>query len=163
MANLASSPCTTSILLYVLHVAALLLLSLPYLTSIIGVCVLRALHRVRVRAELPVWHLQHPPFQHHTRDTISYSSDNNSRPAPGAWDAGYCISQMFLYGIICQSPSFNFKWAPGVFYTYFYNHAHRLRLEKLLYIELSRSSNGRFKPLLDPDDRSASETAARRF
>jgi hypothetical protein len=23
---------------------------------------------------------------------------------------------------------------PGVFYTYFYNHAHRLRLEKLLYL-----------------------------
>ena len=42
-----------------------------------------------------------------------------------------------------------FKFAPGVFYTYFYNHAHRLRLEKLLYVELSRSSNGFFKPLLD--------------
>jgi hypothetical protein len=39
---------------------------------------------------------------------------------------------------------------PEVFYTCFYNHAHRLRLEKLLYIELSRSSNGCFKPLLDP-------------
>jgi hypothetical protein len=26
------------------------------------------------------------------------------------------------------------SWTPGVFYTYFYNHAHRLRLEKLLYI-----------------------------
>ena len=36
---------------------------------------------------------------------------------------------------------------PGVFYTYFYNHAHRLRLEKLLHLEPSRSSNGRFKPL----------------
>jgi hypothetical protein len=33
----------------------------------------------------------------------------------------------------------------GVFYTCFYNHAHRLRLEKLLYLELSRSSNGFFK------------------
>jgi hypothetical protein len=31
---------------------------------------------------------------------------------------------------------------PGVFYTHFYNHAHRLRLEKLLYLELSRSPNG---------------------
>jgi hypothetical protein len=31
-----------------------------------------------------------------------------------------------------------------------YNHARRLCLEKLLYIELSRSSNGYFKPLLDP-------------
>jgi hypothetical protein len=33
---------------------------------------------------------------------------------------------------------------PGVFYTYFYNHAHRLRLEKLLYIELSRGPSGVF-------------------
>jgi hypothetical protein len=32
---------------------------------------------------------------------------------------------------IYQSPSF--KWAPGVFCTSFYNHACRLRLEKLLY------------------------------
>jgi hypothetical protein len=32
----------------------------------------------------------------------------------------------------------------GVFYTYFSNHARRFRLEKLLYIELSRSSNGLF-------------------
>jgi hypothetical protein len=52
---------------------------------------------------------------------------------------------------------------PKLFYTYFYNRAHRPRLEKLLYLELSRSSNGFFKPLLDPDGRFASETAARRF
>jgi hypothetical protein len=56
---------------------------------------------------------------------------------------------------------------PGVFYTYFYNHAYRLRLEKLLYLELSRSSNGYsvqyFKPLLDPGGGFASETTARRF
>jgi hypothetical protein len=51
---------------------------------------------------------------------------------------------------------------PGVFYTYFYNHAHRLRLEKLLYLEPSRSPNGFFKPLLDPDDGFNSETAERR-
>jgi hypothetical protein len=51
----------------------------------------------------------------------------------------------------------------GVFYTYFYNHAHRLGLEKLLYIELSRSSNGYFKPLLDPGGGFISETAVRRF
>ena len=48
---------------------------------------------------------------------------------------------------------------PGVFYTYFYNHAHRLRLEKLLYLELPRSSNGFFKPLLDPGGGFRSETA----
>jgi hypothetical protein len=40
------------------YVAALLLLSLPCLTSIIGIYVLRALHRVRVH--LPVRRLQHP-------------------------------------------------------------------------------------------------------
>ena len=34
---------------------------------------------------------------------------------------------------------------------------------KLLYIELSRSSNGYFKPLLDPGGGFTSETAARRF
>jgi hypothetical protein len=33
-------------------------------------------------------------------------------------------------------------WAPQLFYTRFYNHAHRPRLEKLLYLELSRRSNG---------------------
>jgi hypothetical protein len=52
---------------------------------------------------------------------------------------------------------------PGVFCTYFYNHAHRLRLETLLYLELSRSSNGFFKPLLDPGGGFNSETAERRF
>jgi hypothetical protein len=53
--------------------------------------------------------------------------------------------------------------SPGVFYAYFYNHAHRLRLEKLLYLELSRSPNGFFEPLLDPGGGFTSETAARRF
>jgi hypothetical protein len=55
------------------------------------------------------------------------------------------------------------SWTPGVFYTYFYNRAHRLRLEKLLYLELSRSPNGNFKVLLDPGGGLTSETAARRF
>jgi hypothetical protein len=38
------------------------------------------------------------------------------------------------------------SWTPRIFYTYFYNRARRLRLEKLLllYLELSSSSNGRF-------------------
>jgi hypothetical protein len=31
---------------------------------------------------------------------------------------------------------------PQLFYAYFYNHARRLRLEKLLYLELSRSPTG---------------------
>ena len=57
----------------------------------------------------------------------------------------------------------DFVSTPGVFCTYFYNDAHRLRLEKLLYLEPPRSSNGFFKPLLDPDDGFNSETAERRF
>jgi hypothetical protein len=52
---------------------------------------------------------------------------------------------------------------PQLFYKYSYNHAHRLCLETLLYIELSRSSNGLFKPLLDPGDGFTSETAKRWF
>jgi hypothetical protein len=42
------------------------------------------------------------------------------------------------------------RYALGIFRTYFYNHARRLRLEKQLCIELSRSSNGYFEPLPDP-------------
>jgi hypothetical protein len=53
---------------------------------------------------------------------------------------------------------------PQLFYTYryFYNYnqARSPRLEKLLYLELSRSPNGIFKPLLDPDGRFISEIAA---
>jgi hypothetical protein len=55
------------------------------------------------------------------------------------------------------------RGAPGVFYAYFYNHARRLRLEKLLYLGLSRSSNGFLKPLLDPGGGFTSESAAQRF
>jgi hypothetical protein len=44
----------------------------------------------------------------------------------------------------------NSKSTPGVFYIYFYNHAHRLRLEIFLYLKLPRSPNGFFKALLDP-------------
>ena len=53
----------------------------------------------------------------------------------------------------------NSSWTPRAFCTYFYNYARRLRLEKLLWIELSRSSNGYFKPLLDPGGGFTSETA----
>jgi hypothetical protein len=52
---------------------------------------------------------------------------------------------------------------PGVFCTYFYNHAHRLRLEKLLYLELPRSPNGFLIVLLDPGGGFTSKTAAQRF
>jgi hypothetical protein len=52
---------------------------------------------------------------------------------------------------------------PQLFYTHFYNHARRLRLEKLLCLEASGSPNGFFKPLLDPDGGFTSETAERWF
>jgi hypothetical protein len=55
------------------------------------------------------------------------------------------------------------RGTPRVFYTFFYNHAHRLRLEKLLYLGLSRSPNGFLKPLLDPGGGFTSETAVRRY
>ena len=62
---------------------------------------------------------------------------------------------------------------PGVFHTtYFYNHAHRLRVEKPLWtiiptvelyctaqVGLSGSSSGYFKPLLDPGGGFSSKTA----
>jgi hypothetical protein len=53
-----------------------------------------------------------------------------------------------LRGLLYQPPSLS--GPPGAFYTCFYDHTHRLRLKKLWYLELSRSSNGYFKPLLDP-------------
>ena len=37
-----------------------------------------------------------------------------------------------------------------MFYTYFYNHARRPRVEKLVHLELHRSPKRNFKPLLDP-------------
>jgi hypothetical protein len=55
------------------------------------------------------------------------------------------------YVVVTEISGFNSSSTPGVFYINFYNHARRLRLEKLLYmyiyiytysIELSRSSNG---------------------
>ena len=56
----------------------------------------------------------------------------------------------------------SFKFDPlGVLYIFIlYNHAHRPRLEKLLYREPSRSSNGHFKPLLDPGGGFTSETVS---
>jgi hypothetical protein len=65
--------------------------------------------------------------------------------------------------VVCHVSDLDLVSTPQLFYTYFYNHAHRLRLEKLLYIELSRSPNGFFKPLLDLGGGSASETAERWF
>jgi hypothetical protein len=44
-----------------------------------------------------------------------------------------------------------------------YDHPSSLRLEKVSCIEISRSSNGYFKPLLNQSGGFASEIAARRF
>jgi hypothetical protein len=49
------------------------------------------------------------------------------------------------------------RGTPGAFCTCFYDHARRLRLEKLLCLELSRSPSGIFKPL--PNGCFGSETA----
>ena len=76
------------------------------------------------------------------------------------------IHNMYIYVYIIYTSPLVSSSTPGVFYTYFYNHAHRLRLEKLLYLELSRSPNGFFiffKVLLDPGGGFDSEIAARRF
>jgi hypothetical protein len=83
----------------------------------------------------------------------------------------YKYNIIYIHGIYIYIyiSGFDQVWPPQLFYTYtyFYNHAHahRLRLEKLLHLELSssRSSNGFFKPLLDPDGGFTSETAERRF
>jgi hypothetical protein len=71
-----------------------------------------------------------------------------------------CIYSIYL--CIHYISGLNLVSTPQVFYTCFYNHAHRPRLEKLLYIQLSRSSNGFFKPLLDPGGGFRSETAITR-
>ena len=57
-----------------------------------------------------------------------------------------CVCMLYTH-----TPAPSFELDPpglGVFYTHFYNHANRLRFEKLLYLGnfrgLSRSSNGFF-------------------
>jgi hypothetical protein len=49
---------------------------------------------------------------------------------------------MQRHGMPCYVNGSGEVSTPQLLYTNFYNHAHRLRLEKLLFIELSRSSNG---------------------
>jgi hypothetical protein len=66
----------------------------------------------------------------------------------------YCI---YITYMIYQSPSFKFD-PRGILY-YFYNHARRLRPEKILYLQLSRSPSGYFNPLLGPGGGFRSETA----
>jgi hypothetical protein len=85
----------------------------------------------------------------------------------------WCYVRIILYVLYVQytAPStlqYNVSGLDGVctpqlFYTYCYNHAHRLRLEKLLCLEPSRSSNEFFKPLLDPGDGFTSETTEKQF
>ena len=73
------------------------------------------------------------------------------------------VAVSFPTAVVTQISELDSSPTPGVFYIHFYNHAHRLRLEKLLCLELSRSSNGFVLVRLDPGGRFASETAARRF
>jgi hypothetical protein len=66
----------------------------------------------------------------------------------------FWITDVHKY-ITCGYQRARFKIEPpGVSHMFLqYNHARRLRLKKLLYIELPRSSSGYFKPLLDPGNR----------
>jgi hypothetical protein len=65
-----------------------------------------------------------------------------------AMQCQYCTASSWLlasaWSLVCQISPPDSSPTPGVFYTYSYNHAHRLRLEKLLYLELPRSPNGFF-------------------
>jgi hypothetical protein len=158
------------------YVAALLLLSLPCLNSIIDMYVLRALHRVRVqlsraRAGRGVYSYNHesPPSTPHGQRTncpsTCYVGRHGARLAKLYWQN---IPHPPIPGGSIALPGTDTSprvssSTPGILYTHFYNHAHRLRLEKLLYLELSRSPNGFFKVLLDPGRGFTSETAARRF
>jgi hypothetical protein len=54
------------------------------------------------------------------------------------------VGEWPLHIVVINISPPNSSPTPGVFYTYFYNHARRLRLEKILYLEPSRSSNGYF-------------------
>jgi hypothetical protein len=49
-------------------------------------------------------------------------------PAPGAMPK----TILFEHGRLLYISGLNSSWTPGVFYKYFYNHAHCLRLEKLI-------------------------------
>ena len=59
-------------------------------------------------------------------------------PVPVCWALRPLYSTPHISGV-------NSSWPFGVFRTYFYNHAHRTRLEKLFQLELFRSFNGHFK------------------
>jgi hypothetical protein len=73
--------------------------------------------------------------------TVQYSTQYyNINIVPGTVLLIQYSTDSSSINISCVDPSST----PQLFYTYFYNHAHRLRLEKLLYtcIEFPRSSNG---------------------
>ena len=83
-------------------------------------------------------------------------------PELAGFQAKWGICGMLRGACMYVSPPVS-SGTPGVFYPYFYNHARRLRLKKLLCLVLSRISNGYFKSLLDPGGGFTSETAARRL
>ena len=68
---------------------------------------------------------------------VSMSKSKPGHSTPGTIDSSYAVatkqySAVPYYTALYYISGFNSSWTPGVFYTYFYNHAHRLRLEKLL-------------------------------
>jgi hypothetical protein len=69
-------------------------------------------------------------------------------PPAGGGQADAPVGAMLQGGTVYHISHRHSRSTPGVFYTCFYNHAHRIRLEKLLYLELSRSPSGFFKALL---------------
>ena len=71
----------------------------------------------------------------------------------GGWGGKGCRSQVIQMNVVTVAgpigpqvvaniSALDQVSTPQLFYTRFYNHAHRLRLDKLLYLGLSRSSNG---------------------
>ena len=66
----------------------------------------------------------------------AYCNTPGHAPAP-AHKMSACVSaRCSPLSALHRPPSgFHSRWTPGVFYTHFYNHARRLRLEKLLCAE----------------------------
>ena len=77
----------------------------------------------------------------------------NPNPLNSSWTRGI-ISPSYTAPLLSY-----FIYISPLTYTYFYNHAHRLRFEKLLYLELPKSPNGFFLVLLVPGGGFRSETA----
>jgi hypothetical protein len=117
-----------------------------------------SVHLLQIRVPTPA-----PPEQQDGPERIFIKTKSRSVPvlfvwlATRSWHGSTAINIAINIMLCIASPRLSSS-TPGVFYAYFYNHAHRLRLEKLIYLDLSRSSNG-FKPLLEPGGGFRSEMA----